>query len=466
MNQVKLWAALCVPFACGLGALAITAAAPPGPPSGGSLPKFADFGQLPPPETFTPERVFKLSADFPTERPRIEPAVEKILAIDYTKDWRGYMDAVLDYVLEGNIEKRSVGNAFFLEDNPVRRWYHVPWQQWGDEGREGLHGLTAEGPVEPFVLSPQQPHEWQTYAVGFYNDLGGYEIGRVWADPNNPRLDAVQEDGGFPVGTVVAKLLFTTTPVSEAPFLSNPVEWNAYVKYKFSVPGANGMPITARHLTTVRLIQVDMMVRDERAKATGGWVFGTWVYNGRQTGHANLWRNLVPVGLMWGNDPTVMSHMEGNPAPTKTLTNPDLRETVINAADPALPPMHLGFGLRLSGPVDNTLSSCKSCHSVAEYPSISPILPFLAQVDGRPLRCTDPQWMLWFRNLGPTEPFDKQARTTDNSLQLAGGIQNFITAKSMREGGLYAVQYWHGRPVLSIYGQRGLQPANGPACSK
>jgi len=399
-------------------------------------------------------------------KPAIEPAVAKILTIDYTKDWRPYMDAVLDYVLEGNTENRSVGDAFYLEDNKVRRWYHVPWQQWGDDGREGLHGLTAEGPVFPQVLSPLQTHQWQTYAVGFYNSLGGYEIGRVWADPNNPRIDAVTRDGGFPVGTVVAKLLFTTTPVSEAPFLSNPIEWNGYVKLAYNAPGPTGLPLTPRHLTSVRLIQVDMMVRDERANATGGWVFGTWVYNGRQTKYADRWRNLVPVGLMWGNDPTVTSHAEGNPAPTRTETNPDLRQTVINANDPALPPMHLGFGLRLSGPNDNTLSSCKSCHSAAQYPAISPILPFLGQKDGRPLRCTDPEWMLWFRNLGPTDTFDKQTQTTDNSLQLSGSIANFITARSMREGGLYAVQYWKGRPVLSIYGERGAMPANSAPCSK
>jgi hypothetical protein len=474
MPGFKVSGAVGFALACGLGAWAIAATIKPhaaapraeAARATGGLPKFADFGQLPPPSSFTPDRVFRLSADYPAVKPPVEPEVAKILAIDYTKDWRGYMDAVLDYVLQGNIENRSVGEAFFLEDNHVRRWYHVPWQQWGDDGREGLHGLTAEGPVNPYVLSPQQSHAWQTYAVGFYNDLGGYEIGRVWADPQNPRIDVVERDGGFPVGTVVAKLLFTTTPVAEAPFLSNPIEWNAYTKLTYNAPGPTGLPITPRQLSTVRLIQVDMMVRDERANATGGWVFGTWVYNGRQTKFVNRWRNLVPVGLMWGNDPKVTSYKQGNPAPTRTLTNPDLRQTIINANDPALPPMHLGFGLRLSGPVDNTLSSCKSCHSAAEYPAISPILAFLAQKDGRPLRCTDPEWMLWFRNLGPTEPFDKQAQATDNSLQLSGSIQNFITAKSIREGGLYAVQYWHGRPVLSIYGERGIVPAGAAPCSQ
>ncbi len=444
-------------------ATAKPAAGPAAKPAttGGSLPRFPDFGQMPPPGDITPDRVFKLSQDFPATLPAIEPAVQRILAIDFRRDWRAYMDATLAYILEGNIEDRSISDSFFLEDNKARRWYHVPWQHWGDNGREGLHGLTAEGPVMPLVLDPLQKNQWATYAVGFYNARGGFTIGQVWQDADDPRIDAVVRGGGFPVGTVVAKLLFTTAPVAEAPMLSNPIEWTAYVKDKFSAPGPTGLPINPRHLATVRLLQVDMMVRDPRANATGGWVFGTWIYNGqqaipRQTGQRfdNRWRNLVPLGLAWGNDPTVTSFPDGNPAPTRTITNPDLKEQVING-DKALPPMHLGFGLRLSGAVDNVASSCKSCHQVAQYPAISNILPAFTPKDGRFLTPKDPEWMRWFRNLQPTEAFDDGAISTDNSLQLAGSIQNFMAARNIGAGGQYAVQYWKGRPVHSVYGARG-----------
>lgn len=428
----------------------------------GSLPRFADFGQMPPPEVIKPERVFKLSQDFPQALPPVEPAVQKILAIDFRQNWQGYMAATLAYIMEGNVEDRALSDTFFMEDNKVRRWYHVPWQHWGDNGREGLHGLTAEGPVNPKVLDPAQTDQWQTYAVGFYNPRGGYTIGQVWADANNPRIEQVARAGGFPVGTVVAKLLFTTTPVAQAPLLSNPIEWLAYVKDKFSPPGPTGLPINPRHLNTVRLLQVDMMVRDPRADATGGWVFGTWIYNGlqaptRAAGQRfdNRWRNLMPLGIMWGNDPEVTSHKEGNPAPTRTIINPDLKQSIIST-DPALPPMHLGYGLRLSGAVDNVLSSCKSCHSAAQYPSISPILAFAATKDGRALTPQDPEWQRWFRNLGPTQPFDAGAVATDNSLQLAGSVQNFLAARNIETGGLYAAQYWKGRTVNSVYNQRGL----------
>ena len=390
-------------------------------------------------------------------KPPIDPAVGKILSIDFTRNWRGYADAVFDYVMEGNIENRPVSEAFFLEDNKVRRWYHVPWQHWGDKGREGLHGLTAEGPSAPFTLGPAQKDKWATYAVGFYNGRGGYAIGKVWPDASGPRIDALRAEG-FPVGTVVAKLLFTTTPPAQASFLSNPLDWLAYAKVSFDAD-----PSVPRKVTTLHLIQMDIMVRDDRAKATGGWVFGTFVYNGARANPV-LWRNLVPLGLQWGNDPEVRSHLEGNPAPTRTIINPDLKATVINTNARELPLNHLGFGLRLSGPVDNTLSSCKSCHSTAQFPAISGILPAFTRLDGRPLTCDDPQWWRWFRDLGPTESFDAGGATMDNSLQLAGSIQNYLEAKSAQNGGYYAGQYWKGERVMSVYGLRGAVPPGAPAC--
>jgi hypothetical protein len=123
------------------------------------LPRFPDFGSLPKPGDYN-SRIFKLSQDFPAEKPQMEPAIQKILSIDYTKDWQRYMEAVRDYIYEGNIEAEGVANDFYLEENKVRRWYHVPWQHYGPYGREGIHALTKEGPVNPYVLGPTQPSKW------------------------------------------------------------------------------------------------------------------------------------------------------------------------------------------------------------------------------------------------------------------------------------------------------------------
>ena len=114
------------------------------------------FWRVSPPSKYQ-GRIFKLSQDYPTRKPAIEPAVRKILSIDFTKDWKAYADAVRDYIYEGNIEADGVANDFYLEDNKVRRWYHVPWQHWGPFGREGIHGLTKEGPVIRRCLRPRKP---------------------------------------------------------------------------------------------------------------------------------------------------------------------------------------------------------------------------------------------------------------------------------------------------------------------
>lgn len=412
------------------------------------LPRFPDFGHMPGADQYH-GRVFKLSQDYPEAKPELDDDVKAILEIDFYKDWERYVLAVRDYIYEGNIERDGNANDFYLEDNPVRNWYHVPWQHWGNQGREGIHGLTKEGPVNPRTLSPAQNTQYQTYAVGFYNEPGGWTIGRVWKDAENPDVATMALEG-FPVGTVVGKVLFTTAPVSEVPFLSNPIQWPAFVTTSFKES-------EKREMSTVRFIQMDIMVRDSRADKFGGWVFSTFVYNGDTLSEGNMWYNTVPVGIMWGNDPDVKSHSESNPAPVKTIINPDLRETVINTAE-TLPPMHLGWGLRLNGPLDNTMSSCMSCHATSQYPAVSGMLPAFVKYEGKSLNPDSPQWMRWFRNVPCATPFDPQAVSMDYSLQLAASIQNFVDAKAKRTGGLYYMQYFEGEPVHSIRGQRGRVP--------
>ncbi|MFV3073177.1 hypothetical protein [Niveispirillum fermenti] len=406
--------------------------------------KFPDFGYMPPPTDYT-GRVFVLSQDFPKTKPAIEPAVEKILKIDYRKDWRAYLDAVKQYVFQGNIDaENGVEDDFFLEDNTVRRWFHVPWQHWGPNGREGYHGLTKEGPLPVGSLAPEQTVKSSAYAVGFYNAMGGWTIGQLWPSAQAPDMSYFQKGGGFPDGTVVAKLLFTTLDESQVPYLTNPVSWNAYV-YQADVPGMPAPPTPGQRVTAkVHLLQMDIMVRDSRLDKQGGWVFGTYVYNGRM-GKANPWENLVPVGLMWGNNPEVtVSHT--NPTPTATRINPAITETIINPDTRELPPMHLGWNSRLNGPADNSASSCMSCHSTAQYPAISAIMPqfnnpaFPTPPDGQD---AGPEFMLWFRNIPWGQAFNKgHAVSLDFSLQMQGSIINWIAYTDSVQQGRFSAEYW------------------------
>jgi hypothetical protein len=400
--------------------------------------EFPDFGFMISSKDYN-GRVFKLSDDFPNEMPVKDKALENILSIDFKSDWEGYLSAVQQYAFEGNATT-DYENAFFLEDNTKRNWYHVPWQHWGATGREGFHGLTNEGPVASQMLAQSQQSSSHAYAVGFYNDLGGYTIGKVWPSgvPNYTSL----KHSGFPEGTVVAKLLFVPIDEDEVPYLENPVSWDAYI-YEEDIPGNTTNDSKARKQHKVNVIQMDIMVKDPRAKETGGWVFGTFVYQGN-LGNENRWDNLMPVGIMWGNDPEdrLSSY---NLKPTKTIINSNLKETIINPS-PNLPPMHLGWNSRLNGPVDNGQSSCFSCHSTAEYPVISGILPQFNTPKQVPVPPKDSiasdEWMRWYRNIPCGEPFDAQATSFDFSLQLVKSVQNYIEYASEAQGGIYHEDYW------------------------
>lgn len=430
---------------------------------------FPDFGFMESPGKYTGP-VFDLKDDFPTKQPALDPEVSAILKMDYVKDPMGYVMAVRDYVFKGNIQGGDVANDFTLFDNRAGiNWYHVPWQHWGTLGREGYHGLTREGPLSAQVLAPEQVQSSSAYAVGFYNGPGGFTIGQVWpsADqgPDLTRMiDAMEKGQAFPEGTVVGKFLFTVLGADQVPWLTNPLQWQAYM-YTCDLGGKGPCPsdltTAPRSTQMVNLLQMDVMVKDSRAKQAGGWVFGTFTYNGLAQqkgdnsklygaacadfkGAGKNWCNLMPVGVMWGNDPDNAAVFI-NSKPTKTVINKDLKETWINA-DPMLPAMHLGFNSRLNGPADNPTSSCMSCHSTGQVASISAIMPWL-QPNGPKIpkngTTASAEWMRWFRNFHDGEAFDEgKAISMDFSMQLTKSIENYLEYRSKDQAGNYALNYW------------------------
>ncbi len=340
--------------------------------------------------------VFHLSQNYPSAAPQ---DVQPWLKLDPTTQSNDYLKAVLAYFYEGNIQS-DVESSFDPASNHVRGWYHAPWQDTGTNGREFVHGLTRErvSQASPPELDPHQKHAWNNYAVGFYNAPGGVAIGRVWANHGAPNAAAAT----MPEGTVAAKLLFTTATTSEVPFLQGAPQWNAYIYSNVNSTSPGSSP---RAVIPVRLLQIDVAVKDSRVASTTGWVFGTFVYGGGPGGAPGTgWTNVAPVGTMWGNDP---GFVPGSGS---------LKETNINQAVHML---HLGYQGRLNGPVDNKASSCLSCHSTAGVPG-SAMLPPTG---------SDPAH--WFRNVPSGQPFDPGSVSTDYSLQLAVGIRNFGTQRAL-----------------------------------
>lgn len=383
---------------------------------------YPDFGYQPPASEYSGP-LFQLSQSYPAEAPPASdlPAFFKLLPSSPSNDfetWREYMAAVKDYCLEGNVE-----NDWNVQKNSLRQWFHMPWQHYGPLGREGIHGLTKEAQIQAKQLAPTQTTTGQTYAVGIYNDIGAYTIGQVWKDPHNPNPDFTSTPNSFADGTVVCKALFADVDRSQVPFLQNPVLWQGYITTSFDSAD--------REVKEVALIQMDIAVRDTRINETG-WIFGTFQYNGAVTGKAG-WDNLVPVGIMWGNDPQDTGNDYSNPQPSQTRINPNLKQTAINANSAELPPTHLGWNGRLNGPVDNPVSSCMSCHMTGEYPQLAIMNPTF---QANPPAVGSPEWMRWFQNIPAGQPFSPGTKSTDYSLQLAGGLANFYDWKC-NQGGVF-----------------------------
>jgi hypothetical protein len=384
-------------------------------------PPFPDFGHLPPRKDY-PKELFRLRQDYPVVKPDSDK-LPKFLTIPFNENsateqnWLKYLLAVRDYCFEGNIEADWV-----VQKNNRRDWYHAPWQHWGRDGREGISGLTREATAQPGQLGPLQTTRFQTYAIGYFNEFGGYTVGRVWKDRFRPDLTKAS----FLPGTVIFKLLFTQATVEQVPYLNPPIEWTAYAE----ISPADRQ----RKVQRLRLLQMDIAVRDEQARGLNGvgWVFGTYCYNGA-LGEKNPYKNLQPVGLQWGDDPTVRDD-KVNPEPTRTAYNEKLKETIINRS-PDLPPQHLGWNGRLNGPADYYASSCMSCHSTAQYPVQAAANPEFLK--SRKIKRGDDEWMRWFRNLECGKSFSEFAHTTDFSLQLAYGIRNFYAWRS-QQGGHFA----------------------------
>jgi len=410
---------------------------------------FPDFGFMVSPQeyhqSYSDQPIFRLKCDFPKTKPaKLPDFVEKI---DFRKDPKGYIVAARDYAFEGNLP------TWDPYQNKVRQWYHIPWLHPTsvganayppNGGTEGFHGLIKEAPVSAYQLAPGEKGkngDYSVYAITLVNDFAGYTLGKMWADPLNPdpRTTDARWGGGFPPGTVFAKLLFTDAPQGgdKIPFLENPLQWKAYITENFWLSAT-------RKVTPVNLLQMDIAVRDTRADAPGltGWVFGSFAYNG-QLNNANKFLNLVPIGVMWGNDPENKINTT-NPYPfTETKPNPQLKETVIFNT-PQLPPQHLGWNGRLNGPADLNDTSCLSCHVQAQYPQLTELVPPGAVPDGTPKpppQGGTPEWMKWFTNLQCGVSSDPRAYSTDFSFQVAIALQNFSNVRSAVVQGQWATDF-------------------------
>lgn len=398
--------------------------------------RFPSFDpQFPPPEG---TKTFELSQQYPEAYDADETFPWS--DIDYRVNPTGYLNAVLGYCLAGNIETDFRGS-----DNPIRTWYHAPWMHDDGEkntsrraGREYHRGLTSERRSRPFELHPLQTGEGfpenriQNWAVSLYSPRGGYTLGKIWKT-----VDGIPDPtrATFPDNTVSFKLLFTAAPVTQVPFLTGSLEWTA------NIHPLTPMTPYRRVDQQVRLLQVDVAVKDPRVADAAGWIFGTFVYDGFRSGQ-DKFKKLIPVGLSWGDDSNEPRLVEKS----GSFINPYLRQTVLNHE--LLEPegvrewgehtyvRHHGLGGRLNGPVDNPSSSCISCHGRAAVTRQRPLLamPMVYKSGSVPEQIA--AFDRFFRGMRPNSQLTRAEKTdgsvvdfvtVDYSLQVSMGIRNFHT---------------------------------------
>ncbi len=379
---------------------------------------------------------FELRQDYPAPYQPEQSLLWKDINFETNPD--EYLQAVLNYCLEGNAEA-----DFKVQNNKIRNWYHAPWLhddgREAGNGREYHRGLTRERASPPFELHRSQDREIENWAIGFYNEPGGYTIGKIWADPYKP--DPAQSN--FPEGTVSFKLLFTAGTPDKVPFLAGTKEWtaNIYPCNPRNKPSGDCPEPKKRVDKTVRLLQIDVAVKDKRAGETG-WVFGTYIYDASRTG-STVWEKMAPVGVSWGDDSKVASMMRKEGA----FVNPDLTESYLNANLIELPGKnytneaymrHHGLGGRLNGPVDNPVSSCVSCHARAGVTRDGEPMPMGNFQASRP-DYTEADFNNYFSTIkGGANNIQLNSKTfvtTDYSLQISAGIRNYYRFLANQPGG-------------------------------
>lgn len=123
----------------------------------------------------------------------------------------------------------------------------------------------------------------------------------------------------------------------------------------------------------------------------------------------NPWKRLMPICLMWGNDPELTEDKYNHgERPMESRFNPKAMEPYQRHA-----PTLDGWDMGTDQWITIAISSCISCHSTASNPH-QPLKP---KSTGRTID--------WFRNIKHGEKFKPGVYSLDHSLQMSAGIQNY-----------------------------------------
>lgn len=324
-----------------------------------------------------------------------------------------------------------------------------PWWQsiWLGTEREPVHGFYV-GSGFPAGTLPEQKLDLTTYVLTLYNETAAATLGNIWGtteeDAYNPKL--ASPGAQYAEGSVIVKFAFVTSCGADWAPMEGTVSWPIYSTLNESNGSGNNPKISkcknngslgssARPaMTNVYLMQFDLIVKDSQAAPETGWVFSTLTYDKNAPGK-DAWDKMIPLGATWGNNPDVVN-TSGTALTPPVTVNLGLTQNWVNPRAPLYATATLGWDGRLSGPNDGAVVTpawagshyypqglasvgCLGCHSNAQYPQKSFLLPtttYPPQPTNAPgsganqaLVLNEPgsqAWMKWFQNRVGTEPMD------------------------------------------------------------
>ena len=301
--------------------------------------------------------------------------------------WADYLKQILNYVKQGQDPQLGNRPGFQVNVDGKTRWFNVPWIAYDPTvGREFVHGTTNERTAHLRDLlhpktsllrgvvtlrgvnmlprmsmtaeckaKPEYAAGFETWAVGFYNEWGGVAFGKAIPKSGVPQVvdymgTPMPAGLPFPPNTVVVKFLTTNAPPECVTYLKGSPEWQID---RHVLDPKTRQYTCDRAVQISRIVQVDVAVTDPRSPT--GWVYGTYAYDAGQKG-TTFWDHLLPLGIQYGSDPWSF------PAVPKGESIP-VQQSVLNPGVNIY--QHFGCNGRLAGPVDNSQSSCMSCHGSA-----------------------------------------------------------------------------------------------------
>lgn len=356
-------------------------------------PYASHFGEVPSKSVYDGP-IYKGNFDYPSEKPAaaLMPWTASLNGEKLNqKNAKRYMELLREHV---QTDMRIMVNepAKWIDSENKKNWFNMAWagQKFKRTGWEGADPLS--GTLTGQVLNKEVFSEYgfdgamQNHVTVYYDKVAAYSLYKLWKekDPSGYYPSYSTEAAQFEQNAIVIKAAATDVSPDTWDVLKGTSQLPVY---RPIVHGPNANP-DSNVVQYLNWIQFDLIVKDTIAAPETGWVFATYIYDANSKGETTFDR-LTLQGCMWGLDP-------GQFDPEKPI-----EETYLNPDGPAFGMANIGYGNRLSGPIDVAkvggekpdgtvktvfvlnenngvkggvthatyrASSCLSCHSTASYP--------------------------------------------------------------------------------------------------